>query len=553
MKGQAIRRQVLLAALLSSILLWVGAAAAAQTATPTPTATVTVAVTPTLTPAAVVGVSPAVTATIFVTPTGEITPTVAITLSDLITPTALVTPEPFPAPEPVVGEVTLQGPASRVEATIYNQGLGLVRQTLPVTLEAGLSRVRLMDVPTAILPTSVRVTVPASPTAIAVVEQGYLYDLISAQALLERYIGQTVSLRTVTGERYTGTLLAARDQIILADGAQVRILRSDQVAEYELAALPDGLMTRPALEWLLRAPEAGTWELEVSYLTSGLSWSADYAALLNADDTQLDLDGWVTLDNQSGSSLSEARVKLVAGEIHRVGASGPRMEAKAVEAASSVSQSALLGYQLFDIRRPVTLRDNQTRQMAFASAPGVQVEKVLIFQGAPDVLVSAGDAILDGTYGAYARRAAQIWLEFLNEEASGLGLPLPAGTVRIYRADVDGAVQFVGEDQIGHTPVGEALRLYVGDATQVVGERVQTSYRQLAEREAEESYQITLRNRGPQGVSVRVVERLFRAQDARIIASSEDYAQIDAQTIHYAVAVQPDAPTVITYTVRYRW
>jgi len=559
MKGQVIRRQVLLAALLLSILFWSGATALAQTATPTPIRTATVPLATTPTPTATVAASPAVTATaiatstVEITLTAEITPTVAVTISELITPTALATPEPFPTPEPIVGQVALQGPASRVEVTIYNQGLGLVRQTLPVTLEAGLNRVRMLDVPSAILPTSVRVTVPASPTAVTVVEQGYLYDLISAQALLERYVGQTVSLRTVTGERYTGALLAAREQVILADGAQVRILRADQVAEYELATLPEGLMTRPVLEWLLRASEAGVWELEVSYLTNGLNWTADYAALLSGDDTQLDLDGWVTLDNQSGGTLNEARVKLVAGEIHRMGATGPRVEAKAAETTSTVAQSTLLGYQLFDIKRPVTLHDNQTRQLAFTSAPDVKAEKVLIFQGAPDVVVSAGDAILDGTYGAYARRAAQIWLEFLNEEGSGLGLPLPAGTVRIYRADADGAVQFVGEDQIGHTPLGEALRLYVGDATQVVGERVQTSYRQLGEREAEESYQITLRNRGPEGVSVRVVERLFRAQDARIIASSEDYAQIDAQTIHYAVTVQPDAPTVITYTVGYRW
>lgn len=556
MKGYSICRQVMLAALLLSVLLWGGAGSLAQAITPTATLATVATIQPTGTPAphaATAALTHTVTAADVLTATAEITPTATITITELITPTALVTPEPFPTPEPIVGELALLGPPSQVEVTVYNHGLGLVRQTLPVSLEAGLNRVRMDGVSSAILPTSVRVTVPASPTAVTVVEQGYLYDLISAQALLERYLGQTISLSTVSGGAYTGALLAARDQIILSDGAGVRIIRSDQVAEYNLAALPQALVTRPALEWLLRAAETGEWQLEVSYLTNGLNWAADYAVLLSADDAALDLDGWVTLDNQSGSSFYDARLKLVAGDIHRVGATGPRLEAKAAELTSTVAQSALLGYQLFDIRRPVTLRDNQTRQLAFVSAPDVKADKVLIFQGAPDVVVGAGDAIFDRAYGAYARRAAQTWLEFLNDDVSGLGLPLPGGTVRVYRADVHGAVQFVGEDQIGHTPVGEALRLYVGDATHVVGERVQTSFRQLGEREAEESYQITLRNRGPEGVSVRIVERLFRAQDARVITSSEDYVQIDAQTIHYAVTVQPDAPTVISYTVGYRW
>jgi len=338
----------------------------------------------------------------------------------------------------------------------------------------------------------------------------------------------------------------------------VTVIQRDRVQEFSFPELPEGLITKPTLVWLLEAQTAGEHQTEVTYMTSGISWSANYVVLLGPNDDNLDLDGWVTLNNQSGAAYRDAKLKLIAGDIHRAPVSDVAMEPmmfKAmaeVEMAPSVEERDFFEYHLYEVQRPVTVKDRQTKQIEFVGATAVPVEKFFVYDGARGVSFW-GWLNTDQGYGAQAgNKKVQVMLEFSTGE-DGVDAELPRGSVRVYKEDVDGAHLLIGEDSIDHTPREEEVRLYVGDAFDIVGERTQTDFRKPGTRTIEESYSITLRNHKAEDVEVRVVEHMFRWSEWEILSESADHVKLDAQTAEWRLEVPADEEVEMTYTVRYRW
>jgi hypothetical protein len=445
------------------------------------------------------------------------------------------------------------------ELTVYNQNIALVRDTRSFGLEQGVNEVRFSDVASQIDPTSVHFRSLTDPEGTTVLEQNYEYDIVGTQKLMQKYLDQEIDLVTQDGSEYQGTLLSGADDVILQDAnGGVTVVRLGQVQQFSFPELPEGLITRPTLVWLLAAGQSGDQDVEVTYMTSGINWQADYVVQLNEDDTALDLNGWITLNNRSGATYSDAKLKLVAGDVNVVrqakAAVGWDMvlEAEAPAAAPAVEEREFFEYHLYDVQRPVTVRDNQTKQIEFTSATDVPAEKFFVYDGAPG-LGFYGYAISDPGYGTYSNPDVNIYLQIENEEESGLGIPLPAGRVRVYKADVDGSLQFVGEDQIDHTPKDESVRLLLGNAFDIVGERRQTDFQQLGRDVIEESFEITVRNHKDEDVEVRVLEHLFRWSEWEIVQESADHTKLDQSMVEWRLPVPADGETTLSYTVRYEF
>lgn len=552
-------RAVGLIALALGMALSLGTSGLAQEATPSPSPTQVALPTAEATPTAQATPTPEATGT----PAAPPTPTAAVGQ----TPETAETPTPEAektAPAPDIARVSaatqpiLVEGAEAVELTVYNQDLGLVKEIRTLRLEKGENQVRYSGVASQIEATSVHFVSLTDPQGTVVTEQNYEYDIVSSRKLLGKYLDRAITLSTKEGSTYTGTLLSGADDVILSTPEGIKIVKLAQVQEFAFPELPEGLITKPSLMWVLDSEAGGEQHVRVTYLTNGINWRADYIAMLAPDDRSLSLAGWVTLDNRSGATYRQAKLKLVAGDIHRV--SEAQYLAKEVAlggarpvAAPSVEERAFFEYHIYQVMRPVTVRDQQTKQIEFVAVPEVAAQKVFVYEASPVTYLRSGGAITDPNYGLEGDTKIQVRLEFRNQEESGLGLPLPRGTVRIYKEDVDGGAELVGEDAIDHTPKDEELSLYVGDAFDVVGERVQTRFRQLAERSIEETYQITVRNHKTEDIVVRVAEHLFRAQDAEIVSSSADYEMVDANTVEYSVEVGAGGEAGVEYTVRYRW
>jgi hypothetical protein len=452
-----------------------------------------------------------------------------------------------------------------VQLTVYNQDLALVSETRSVALETGLNEVVYSDVAALIDPTSVSFQSLTDPDGTEVLEQNFEYDLVGSARLLQKYIDQVIVVQTEDSQTYTGTLLAAVDNVILQgeDGA-VTMLSQEQIRNIDFPALPDGLRTRPSLVWLVNAEQAGEHDTSVTYLTNGLSWRADYVLLLNEDSTAFDLNGWVTLDNRSGASYEDAMLKLVAGDINKVEepayARDVMMMAEAAAApAPAVEQREFFEYHLYQVTRPVTVKDNQTKQIEFVTGQDVPAIKFYVYDGAAGYGGYGYGPVTDSGYGAQTGNSdVTVMLEFRTDEASNLETQLPAGRVRLYQDDVDGSPLLVGEDQIDHTPKNETVRLTVGNAFDIKGERVQTNYKPLGDSGAEESFRITLRNHKDEDVEVRVVENLYRWTEWTMLSETLDgkpieHNQLSSQVVEWRVPVPAGGEVVLEYAVQYRW
>lgn len=447
-----------------------------------------------------------------------------------------------------------------LELAVYNQDVALVKDQRTLDLSPGVNEVRFTDVAAMIDPTSVHFRSLTDPAGTVVLEQNYEYDLVGSARLLQKYVDQSVRVVTEDGKEYSGTLLSGTDDVILqaADG-QVTVLKLDKIREFSFPALPEGLITRPTLVWELDSTKGGKQDIEVTYLTNGINWKADYTAVLADNEKTLDLNGWVTLDNRSGASYRQAKVKLIAGDIHRVPAEGYVVEEKAIYAptampAPQVTERPFFEYHLYEVQRPVTIKDQQTKQIEFVTGNGIPVDKFFVYDGAQMQFWGYYQPMTDPSYGTSTNKKVMVMLEFKNGEKEGLGIPLPAGTVRVFKKDVDGSTLLVGEDSIDHTPKDEKIRLYIGDAFDLVGERVQTDFRiDTDKRWMEESYRISVRNHKAEEVTVRVVEHMFRWSEWQILKASQEYEKLDAQTIEFRVPVKADGEAVVTYTVRYEW
>lgn len=336
------------------------------------------------------------------------------------------------------------------------------------------------------------------------------------------------------GKTETGTLLSHDEKGIVLERNDGSVVALD-ASRMDFSNV-SGLLTKPTLVWQIYAPTAGKRDLLISYLTGGLSWTANYVVKTNADSTKADIKSWASIDNRAGVTFKDTKLKLVAGDVHRVSNNVPMYDtaegaAQAPVAKEAFSQSSVSEYHLYTLEKPVTLINNQAKQISLLSADSVPVQKELVFDS------WKGDKV-------------QIVLNMQNSEAAGLGTPLPAGNVRVYQPDSEGQLQFLGEDRIEHTPKGEKIKLTVGNAFDVVGKRTQTGYEQVSNTVQRTSYKIELNNSKSVAQDVTDVEHFYG--DWEIIDSSDKYEKIDASTAEFRVSVPPNGTKIITYTVEYR-
>lgn len=457
------------------------------------------------------------------------------------------------APEPITDSIAV---------TVYNQGSSLIQDRRTLELEAGLNQVDFVNVASNIDSTSVNFSSITDPEGTYVLEQNYVYDLVNREALLQRYLDERIVVTTLLdGAVYEGRLLSGRngEVIIQTDDGGVVALSLSSVRDLRFPQLPAGLITRPTLRWLVDSSLSGAQEVELTYLTSGISWTADYNLLLNTDNTALDLNGWVTLNNTSGASYTDAQLKLVAGDVNRLpDQQNMRFEAEMAydmaavpSAAPTVEQRDFFEYQLYEVGRPVTISDNETKQVEFVTGANIAATTYYVYNPTAGYF-NYGSPIPDQYYGQTGVTDVQNYLEFNTGEESGLGADLPAGRVRVYQEDTDGAALLIGENSIDHTPEGEDVSIYLGNAFDLVGERTQTGFQLISRNVLQETYEIHLRNRKDDDtVQIRVPENLFRWSNWEILDSSHEYTQLNSNTIEFRVDVPPGEEVVITYTVQY--
>ena len=447
-------------------------------------------------------------------------------------------------------------------------GFALVRLDRELQIPRGRGTIQFTDVAALIDPTTVQFLSLSDPEGTKVLEQNFQFDLVSQEKLLSRYIDRQVSVEQQSGDGIKvvdGTLVSSNDGLVIrgADG-QIHALR--EWSNMRFGELPGGLITRPTLEWDVVSGKGGTQEARVSYQTGGITWWADYNLIFtegaDANSGFVDVGAWVSLLNQSGARYQDAKLKLIAGDVHR--AQPPpqvlrkevyEMSAVADAAAAGFEEKAFFEYHLYTLGRPATIPNNSTKQIElFDSATRVPAKKQLVYYGA-DFGGYYGQPMMDREMGPASNTKVDVWLSFDNDKASGMGMPLPAGRIRVSQQDkADGSLEFIGEDKIDHTPKDEDVRVKLGTAFDVVGERRQTDFvLNTKGRVMEEAFEIKVRNHKEQAVEVIVRENLYRWSQWSLIEQSSPSAKKDARTVEFPVRVAADGEAVITYRVRYTW
>ncbi|HMK33540.1 MAG TPA: DUF4139 domain-containing protein [Desulfomonilaceae bacterium] len=433
-----------------------------------------------------------------------------------------------------------------LELTVYNSNLGLVKDTRTVDLPKGQGELRFMDVAASIKPVTVAAKSVNDPQGFSVLEQNYEYDLMNPAKLLDKYVGEQIKI--IDWNRFqdrkeivdatllsnnNGPVYKINDEIYLGHpGYQV------------LPKLPENLIAKPTLTWFYRNSAAKPHDLEVSYLTQNINWQADYVVVLNKDDTAADISGWVTLDNQSGTSYKDARLKLVAGEVHQVHDTVPTSAFPAAaqkRKADTFQEKAFFEYHMYDLQRRTTVKDKQTKQISLLDAYGAGIRKELLVYGIQSYFSMQYREKLP-------KQPVNVYVTFNNSQGNHLGMPLPAGIMRLYKQDDDASRQFIGEDKIRHTPKDEDVRLKIGEAFDVVADRIQSDYKQITTRLHESAWEITLRNHKDTAVTVGVIEPLFGSWE--VIDKSHAFTKVDAHTIRFDVNVPKDQEVKVKYRVR---
>jgi hypothetical protein len=447
-------------------------------------------------------------------------------------------------------------------------GYALVRHERPVSLANGRGTVRFTDVAALIDPTTVQFTSLTDPET-RVLEQNFQFDLVSTQKLLLKFVDKPLTLERIVGDdirTLTGTLLSAANGLVLR-GADGQIYAVRDYSNIRFPELPGGLITRPTLEWDVLAKRGGEHRTRVAYQTGGLTWWSDYNLIFteggNANAGTLDVGAWVSIINQSGASYPNARLKLIAGDVHRAKPPAvPMSMARAKEAmvaADSVAgfeEKSFFEFHLYTLGRRTTLPDNSTKQIElFDAARRVPTRKTLVYYGQVPIGYWYSDPVTDRNYGNQSNKKVDVYLEFKNEEKVGLGIPLPAGRIRVAQLDkADGSLEFIGEDVIDHTPKDETVLVKLGSAFDVVGERRQVDFSiDTKGRWMEEEIEVKLRNHKAEPVDVIVKENLYRWSKWQIKMSTQQYEKVDARTIHFPLTVAKDGEAVVRYRVRYTW
>ncbi len=466
------------------------------------------------------------------------------------------------------------GEKEGVAVTVYNGGFGVVRDVR--MLDVGKDGVVLFkDVAQQIDSTTVHFKSFDDPTA-KLLEQNYQYDLVSSDKLLQKYIDKEIEVIAAPkgdkGEqnRYAGKLLSFDGaQLVLQEkaGGLVMVQRADNVRDIRFSALPEGLLTQPTLVWQIATQKPGKQLAEVSYQTNGLTWHSEYVMVLNADDTAAGLNGWVSVQNNSGKTYKDAHMKFIAGDVRRI---QPPMEynrrlgampAAAKPMESGMVEQAFFEYHMYSLKRPSTVANNEVKQLElFEPVPSLKVQKLFLYEPMKGWRWGGGRST-EKSYGVTSDKKVTVFVEFENTKANNLGIPLPAGKVRVYKNDpADKSMEFVGEEQIDHTANGEKLQLQIGNAFDITGERKQTNFTvDSARREMTESFEITIYNSKKEDVTVRIKEPMFRWSGWKITETSDpNYKKLDAFNVAWDVkvpAMKDDkrGQTKVTYTVEYRW
>jgi len=466
------------------------------------------------------------------------------------------TQAPTSVPEKADAMTTTEKDQLEVSVTVYNSNIALVRDVRQIRLAPGIFPLRFEDVAASINPATVHFRSLTDDAKLSVIEQNYEYDLLDPQKLLQKYVGKEVTV--VRGEEDAGstkwvetkaTLLSDNNGPVWRIGNE--IVTGMPSMYYRFPELPGNFYSRPTLIWTLDNRGATAQKVEASYLTGNMNWSADYVLNVARDEKSADLDGWVTLNNNSGTAYQNAKLQLVAGELNRVQPRLPVMKSREVMAMAAAPappqfvQEGISEYHLYSLGRRTSIQNNESKQISLLTGTGVPVEKHLLVEGESYYYrnpTGIGNAI---------PQPVKVLYQFKNDEKGGLGMPLPAGTVRVYLSDSKGGIQFVGEDNIQHTPKDELLKIYVGDAFDVVCERKETDYKKLASNLYEMEFEITLRNHKDAPVTVEVREPL--GGDWEIVNSNFTAEKLDARTVGFTIPVSKDGASKLTYRVRVKW
>jgi hypothetical protein len=445
-----------------------------------------------------------------------------------------------------------------VAVTIYNENLALVKDTRRVTLDMGPNRLALREVSGNMRPETAQLRSLTHPGSLALLEQNFDFDLLTPAKLLEKYVGRPV--RIVRTHPTTGaesleqaTVLAANDGVVLKIGDRVETGIPGRIV---FDSVPPNLRDRPTLVTELNSTRAGAQTVELSYLSGGLSWKADYVAELNGNDSALDLNGWVTLTNTSGTAYPSARLQLVAGDVNRVrdemrlaARAAGMMRAEVAAAARPMAQEQLFEYHLYTLQRPTTIADNQTKQVALLGASAVPVKKELVLQGS--------DYYYRSSVGGIGQKLkVGVFVQFENREAAHLGMPMPKGVVRVYKKDSAGNAQFIGEDGIDHTPKNEIVRLKLGEAFDVTADKKQTDFKRRETSHQwstvhESAYEIVLKNAKKEPVTVVVREPV--PGDWTMLEQSHKHTKAASGTAEWKINVPAEGNATLKYRVLVRY
>ncbi len=435
-----------------------------------------------------------------------------------------------------------------VEVTVYNSNLGLVKDQRDVKLSVGLQELQFMDVASQIIPTSVSIRSTGRREGFKIIEQNYEYDLISPQRLLNKYVGKDVKL-------YSKNPYTDKEEIISAkiisnnDGNPVFQIGKDitfgHPGRIVFPEIPENLISKPTLIWLIDNQITGTQRFEVRYLTNGINWRASYVMVLNEKDDMADLSGWVTIDNKSGATYKNARLKLIAGDINRVDEIQPKRDkmplmALSAEAKTQFAEQEFFEYHIYTLDRTSDLKDNQTKQISLLDVNNISVIKSFIFSGA--------QYYYRGKYGEIiSNQKVPVFIEIQNNKQSNLGIPLPKGIIRVYKYDHDKSLQLIGENTIDHTPKNEKIKIKLGDAFDIIASKKQTEWQKITDKLYEAAFEISIRNHKKEDIVVKVIESI--PGDWRMLQSSHEYKKNDAYTISFDVPVAKDKETKLTYRV----
>lgn len=467
--------------------------------------------------------------------------------------------------------------------TIYNQNFFVARERLFLDLKAGVNRVQYAGIAAHLESDSVILRDPAG-RALQILEQNYRNDPVSQELLLWYYEGKSLDFLVQRGDKQEivkGKIIrsgyvpsgyaqgypqpAFTQPIIEVDG----ILRFGMPGQPLFPALSGDSILKPTLSWLLETNDPGKFDAEISYVSGGMSWQADYNLVVsdqsNGKSDLLDMIAWITMRNQSGKTFENARIKLLAGDVNKIqeGAVSGRLYAATKMAADEAAMAPVVREKSFDefhlytLQRPATLHDQETKQVEFVRATGIRAQRIYVYDGAKVdqyAYYNQEQIRQDQSYGTLSNPKIWVMEEFKNSEANHLGIPLPKGKLRFYRRDTDGHLEFVGENTIDHTPKDETIRVYTGNSFDIVGERKRTNFRvDYNQHWMDESFEIRVRNHKKEPVNVRVVEHLYRWTNWKLIEQSTASHKMDAQTVEFPVSVAPNGEQVVTYTVHYSW